>query len=75
METATTTTLQAAAHDLSRRYAAGNLSASAYRRQLAQLHVQADQADVPPEVPPVQHRGPVRRTARSPRAAARETRS
>jgi hypothetical protein len=67
----TPTTLQSAANDLTRRYAAGDLSASAYRRQLAHLHVQAAQTDVPP----TRKRSPVQRTARSPRADARETRS
>jgi hypothetical protein len=67
--------LRDAADELSRRYVAGDLSASEYRRQLAQLQVQAAQPDTPPEVPSTTRpRNPVTRTARSARAQRRETR-
>lgn len=73
-----TEALRSAADDLSRRYAAGELSASAYREQLQQLKVQAaqvDAGDTPPEAPaPTRHRGPVKRTATSAKPKARETR-
>jgi len=69
-----TFTLRDAADALTRRYAAGELSASDYRRQLAQLQIQAAQPDTPPEVPPTRQRSPAKRTARSARAQQRETR-